>query len=239
MPLRILTVTGTSRLAPSSTTAPTMDRNRSRFHGSADPPPLRVTFGTGQPKLRSMWSARSSLDEHASRRAGRGRVHAVELDRPGILVGVVLDEPHRLGVALDERAGRDHLADVETRRAIRAVPAVTPQGERGVVAVLTAEAPEGAVGDAGHRREDDGRLDDVPADAQWRQHGAALRGKGRHVGHKGRFSQITSRRPNRRPPYPRNRANPRTRNPRTGQTAGGPRRTPSAGRGSRCGSPAG
>ena len=37
-----------------------MSRNRSRFHGSAEPPPLRVTFGTGQPKLRSMWSARSS-----------------------------------------------------------------------------------------------------------------------------------------------------------------------------------
>ena len=33
--------------------------SRSRFHGSAAPPPLRVTLGTGQPKLRSMWSARS------------------------------------------------------------------------------------------------------------------------------------------------------------------------------------
>ena len=28
--------------------------------GNAEPPPLRVTFGTGQPKLRSTWSARSS-----------------------------------------------------------------------------------------------------------------------------------------------------------------------------------
>ena len=42
------------------TAASTMPRNRSSFHGSAAPPPLRVTFGTGQPKLRSMWSARSS-----------------------------------------------------------------------------------------------------------------------------------------------------------------------------------
>ena len=61
MPLRILTVTGMSRLAPSSTTAPTMRRKRSFFHGRAEPPPLRVTLGTGQPKLRSMWSARSSV----------------------------------------------------------------------------------------------------------------------------------------------------------------------------------
>ena len=60
MPMRIFTVTGTSPRAPSSTTAPTIERNRSRFHGSAEPPPLRVTLGTGQPKLRSMWSARSS-----------------------------------------------------------------------------------------------------------------------------------------------------------------------------------
>ena len=76
MPLRILTVTGTSRRAPSSTTAPTTARNRSRFHGSADPPPLRVTFGTGQPKLRSMWSARSSVT--SSRAAARAVVGSVE-----------------------------------------------------------------------------------------------------------------------------------------------------------------
>ena len=61
MPLRILIVTGMSRFAPSSTAAPTIARKRSRFHGRAAPPPLRVTLGTGQPKLRSMWSARSSV----------------------------------------------------------------------------------------------------------------------------------------------------------------------------------
>ena len=61
MPLRILTVTGTSPFAPSVTAAETMARKRSRFHGRAAPPPLRVTLGTGQPKLRSMWSARSSV----------------------------------------------------------------------------------------------------------------------------------------------------------------------------------
>ena len=37
-----------------------MARKSPRFQGSALPPPLRVTLGTGQPKLRSTWSARSS-----------------------------------------------------------------------------------------------------------------------------------------------------------------------------------
>ena len=32
----------------------TIARNRSVFQGRAAPPPLRVTLGTGQPKLRSM-----------------------------------------------------------------------------------------------------------------------------------------------------------------------------------------
>ena len=61
MPTRIFTVTGTPYGDASRTTAATMPRNRSVFHGSAAPPPLRVTLGTGQPKLRSMWSARSSV----------------------------------------------------------------------------------------------------------------------------------------------------------------------------------
>jgi hypothetical protein len=58
MPIRIFTVTG----SPSAqrTAVRTMSSNSPMRHGSADPPPLRVTLGTGQPKLRSMWSARSS-----------------------------------------------------------------------------------------------------------------------------------------------------------------------------------
>ena len=58
MPLRIFIVTGTRPAAV--TAARRTARNRSRFHGSAAPPPRRVTLGTGQPKFRSMWSARSS-----------------------------------------------------------------------------------------------------------------------------------------------------------------------------------
>ena len=41
--------------APAADTArSTISRNRPVFQGRAEPPPLRVTFGTGQPKLRSM-----------------------------------------------------------------------------------------------------------------------------------------------------------------------------------------
>ena len=60
MPLRILMVSGTSPRAASVVAALMMAVNRSVFHGRAAPPPLRVTLGTGQPKFRSMWSARSS-----------------------------------------------------------------------------------------------------------------------------------------------------------------------------------
>lgn len=58
MPLRILMVTGSS---PAFATASRrIARSSGRLYGSAEPPPLRVTLGTGQPKFRSMWSARSS-----------------------------------------------------------------------------------------------------------------------------------------------------------------------------------
>jgi hypothetical protein len=58
MPLRIFMVTGRSP-AP-DTASRRIARSRCRLYGRAEPPPLRVTFGTGQPKLRSMWSARPS-----------------------------------------------------------------------------------------------------------------------------------------------------------------------------------
>ncbi len=54
MPLRIFTVTGTPWGCAARTDSETIAVNRSRFHGRADPPPLRVTFGTGHPKFRSM-----------------------------------------------------------------------------------------------------------------------------------------------------------------------------------------
>ena len=54
MPMRIFTVTGIPNGFAASTAAPTIALKRLRLYGSAAPPPLRVTFGTGQPKFISM-----------------------------------------------------------------------------------------------------------------------------------------------------------------------------------------
>ncbi|MEZ5261601.1 MAG: hypothetical protein R2755_07465 [Acidimicrobiales bacterium] len=43
-----------------ATAAAMMARSRLGFSGMADPPPLRVILGAGQPKLRSRWSTRPS-----------------------------------------------------------------------------------------------------------------------------------------------------------------------------------
>ena len=53
MPLRVFIVTGTPYGAAAATACSRISPSSLRFHGSAPPPPLRVTFGTGQPKLRS------------------------------------------------------------------------------------------------------------------------------------------------------------------------------------------
>ena len=58
--MRIFTVTGIPNGFALSTAALTISRNRFRLKGSAAPPPLRVTFGTGQPKFISIWSAKFS-----------------------------------------------------------------------------------------------------------------------------------------------------------------------------------
>ena len=88
------------------------------------------------------------VDEHADGALDGRRIHAVQLDRPRRLGLVVRDEPHGRGVALDERARGDHLADVQPR------------------AVLAAEPPERGVGDARHRREHDGRVERDGPDAE-------------------------------------------------------------------------
>ena len=54
MPMRNLIVTGTRPAAP--TAAATIRRRRRGFNGIAEPPPLLVTFRTGQPKFMSTWS---------------------------------------------------------------------------------------------------------------------------------------------------------------------------------------
>ena len=58
MPMRNFTVNGTSPAAFADSR--TIASNSFRLYGSAAPPPLRVTFATGQPKLLSTWSARPS-----------------------------------------------------------------------------------------------------------------------------------------------------------------------------------
>ena len=52
--MRIFTVTGIPKGFAASTAALTMLVKSLRLKGSAAPPPLRVTFGTGQPKFISM-----------------------------------------------------------------------------------------------------------------------------------------------------------------------------------------
>ena len=61
MPLRVFMVTGTSCRPAAVTAASRISASRPRFHGSAPPPPLRVTLGTGQPKFRSMCATPYSL----------------------------------------------------------------------------------------------------------------------------------------------------------------------------------
>ena len=96
------------------------------------------------------------VDEHAHRVLDGRRVDAVELDRARRLGLVVRDEAHRRGVALDEGAGRDHLAHVQPG------------------AVFAAEPAEGGVRDARHRREHDRRIELDGPDAQ-----SAVRERGR------------------------------------------------------------
>src|SRR5699024_622131 len=54
IPTRIFTVTGMSVPSVARTAAATIERKSRRLYGIAEPPPRRVTLGTGQPKLMSM-----------------------------------------------------------------------------------------------------------------------------------------------------------------------------------------
>ena len=92
------------------------------------------------------------VDQHLDRPADGRRVDAVELDGERVLlVGGRADHPQRLRVALDQRAGGDHLADVEAG------------------AELAAQRPERRVGDAGHRREHHGGVDGERPEPQRRE----------------------------------------------------------------------
>ena len=101
------------------------------------------------------------LDEHLHCPAEALRLGAVELDAAGRLGGGEVAEPAGLEVPVDESAGSDHLAHVESG------------------AVFAAEGAKRGVGDAGHRRQHDRRPDLEGADAG---SGELARGGGRHIG---------------------------------------------------------
>ncbi len=70
MPLRTFTVTGTPP-AP-RTAAPTRRAISRGFSGIALPPPWRVIFGAGQPKLMSTWCTPSPASRCAISRTTSG-----------------------------------------------------------------------------------------------------------------------------------------------------------------------
>ncbi len=90
------------------------------------------------------------VGDHAHRLADGHRVDAVELDGARLLARVEVHELHRLLVALHQRPRGDHLTDEQAPAA----------GE------LPAQRPERRVGDPGHRRQHDRRLDSVLSDVQ-------------------------------------------------------------------------
>src|SRR4051795_873486 len=95
MPTRVLTVTGTSPAA--ATAARTMFSNSRRRHGTADPPPLRGTLGTGQPKLRATGPGRRRPAALAGPLGPRAAEVGVDVCRAG--AGVALVDQHLHGAA--------------------------------------------------------------------------------------------------------------------------------------------
>ena len=69
IPILVLTVTGTPWRSAARTVLVMIARTRSSFQGRTPPPPLRVTFGTGQPKLRSTWATPNSAHRMVVARA--------------------------------------------------------------------------------------------------------------------------------------------------------------------------
>ena len=110
-PARSLTVTGRpepSRAARATATAV------SGSLISAAPAPVFITFGTGQPMLRSMRSApRAATSAAAERMIVRVLAEQLDRDRPARALVRVDDEQlvERLAVAVVDREARDHLAD--------------------------------------------------------------------------------------------------------------------------------
>ena len=105
-------------------------------------------LGDGAPEVQVDVVCAILLDEDAHGALDGRRIHSVELDGARLLGLVMRDQAHRGRVALHQGARGDHLADVEPG------------------AVFAAEPPEGRVGDARHRREDDGGVERDGSDAE-------------------------------------------------------------------------
>ena len=137
MPRRILTVTGTGRPSEpdASTAARTMAASRRGRTGTADAAAVAGDLADRAAEVQVDVVDAGLGDQPLDRSGHRGRIGAVELDRPGRLVGVEGGQLPALGATLGQAASVDHLADVE--------PGPEP----------AAQAPEGGVGDARHRRQ--------------------------------------------------------------------------------------
>ena len=151
MPMRIFTVTGTPPAAAARPPRTMRANSRRACHGSAAPPPLRVTLGTGQPKFRSMWSAQVLARRPSDRAPGHDRrVDAVELQATRRLVGA--NATMRSVFGLRSTSARVVIISLTYRPA----------------PVLAAQPAERRVGDAGHRREHDRRVDRERAELRQR-----------------------------------------------------------------------
>ncbi len=104
------------------------------------------------------------LEDHPHRRADDRGIDAVELEAARPLVRREPDQPKRLGMALDERARRDHLADEQPGT------------------VGPAQPTKGGVRYAGHRRQHDRYRSDHPLRQSERcGHRVAVADAGRRV----------------------------------------------------------
>src|SRR5690606_14867647 len=141
--------------------------DRSRHDATEEPPPpwqrgaaaLAGHLGDRAAEVHVNVVGEILLNDHPDRRRDHGWVHPVQLDTARSLNGLEGQHPHRLGVALHQSPRGHHLADVQ--------PTV---GASGSLALLTAEPPEGDVGDPRHRGEDNGRANQVRPDRERRGH---------------------------------------------------------------------
>jgi hypothetical protein len=170
MPLRILIVTGMSCRAPLLDGCADDGAEEVALPGQGRSPALAGHLGHRAAEVEVDVVGAVLGGDDPRREPGGRRVDAVELDAARVLVAVVLEQPHGLRGALDDGPRGDHLVDVEARGPAR----TTGRVARGPV--TAAQPPEGEVGDARHRREHHGRLDDVPPDVQRREDGSDRHG---------------------------------------------------------------